>query len=71
MNKITTILFLTTAFMLSSCAKIYYSPDAKVRASSHQTIAIIPPTVSIAASKKISAESMKEQQRTESINFQK
>ena len=63
------ILFATILF--SSCAKIYYSPDAFTLAQSQKTIAIIPPTVSIAASRKIDAESMKEQQKTESVNFQK
>ena len=57
--------------VLSSCAKIYYSPDAYSLAQSHQMIAVLPPTVSIAASKKIDAESLKEQQKTESLNFQK
>ena len=70
MNKITTILLMTTVFLISSCAKIYYSPDAKVRASKHQVIAIAPPKVSIAARKKIDAEAIKEQQRKESTNFQ-
>ena len=56
--------------LLSSCAKIFYSPDAYTLAHNQKIIAIIPPTVSIAANKKINAESMKEQQRTESINFQ-
>lgn len=59
-----------TIFLLSSCAKIFYSPDAKVLANKQQTIAIIPPKISIAASKKIDAEAMKEQQKTESLNFQ-
>jgi len=71
MNKITTILLLTAAFMISSCAKIYYSPDAKARAGSHQIIAIAPPKVSIAARKKVDAEAIKEQQKTESTSFQK
>lgn len=71
MNKITTVLLLTIAFLLSSCAKIYYSPDAKLRASSHQIIAIAPPKVSIAARKKVDAEALREQQKTESTNFQK
>jgi len=31
----------------------------------------MPPTVSIAAKKKVDAESIKEQQRTEYLNFQK
>lgn len=57
--------------LFSSCAKIFYSPDAYTLAHSQKTIAIIPPTVSIAANKKIDAEAMKEQQKTESINFQK
>lgn len=59
------------AIVFSSCAKIFYSPDAYTLAHSQKTFAIIPPTVSIAANKKIDAESMKEQQKTESVNFQK
>jgi len=57
--------------LLSSCAKIYYSPDSQVLAKSHKTIAILPPTVSIAATKKMDANAIIEQQRTESLNFQK
>jgi hypothetical protein len=56
---------------MASCAKVYYSPDAKKRANSHKVIAIAPPKVAIAASKKVDAEAIKEQQRTESDNFQK
>lgn len=59
-----------TVVLLSSCAKIFYSPDARTLANKQQTIAIIPPNISIAASKKVDAEAMKEQQKTESINFQ-
>lgn len=59
------------AVLFSSCAKIFYSADAYTLAKSQKTIAIIPPSVSIAANKKIDAESMKEQQKTESVNFQK
>lgn len=57
--------------LLSSCAKIFYSPDAYTLAHNQKIIAIIPPTVSIAARKKVDAEAIKEQQKTESINFQK
>jgi len=59
--------------LLSSCstAKIFTSPDAKTLASKHQKIAIIPSTVSITANKNISAEAMREQQKTESLNFQR
>jgi len=57
--------------VLSSCAKIFYSEDAIPVAHLHKTIAIIPPTVSIAAGRKTDAEAIKEQQKTESLNFQK
>lgn len=59
-----------TIVLLSSCAKIFYSPDARTLANKQQTIAIIPPKISIAASKKVDAEAIKEQQKTESLNFQ-
>ena len=71
MNKLQTLLSLTAIILLSSCAKIYHSPDAKSKAFKHQVIAIVPPKVSIAARKKLDAEALKEQQKTESINFQK
>lgn len=60
-----------TALLFSSCAKIFYSPDAYTLARNQTAFAIIPPSVSIAANKKVDAESIKEQQRTESLNFQK
>jgi len=71
MNKLTTLLFLTAILILSSCAKIYHSPDSKSKAIKHQIIAIAPPKVSIAARKKVDAAALKEQQKTESTNFQK
>jgi hypothetical protein len=72
MKSIKELLFILLATILfSSCAKIFRSPDANILARSQKTIAIIPPTVSIATNKKIDAESMKEQQKSESINFQK
>jgi len=64
-------LIVLVVFTFSSCAKIFYSPDAYQLAHDQKIIAIVPPTVSIAASRKIDAESMKEQQKTESINIQK
>jgi hypothetical protein len=57
--------------MLQSCAKIFYSPQAFTKAKSHEILAILPPTVSIAAKRKTDAEAIKEQQKTESLNFQK
>jgi hypothetical protein len=60
-----------SAIVFSSCAKIFYSPDAYTLAREQNIIAIMPPSISIAANKKIDAEAMVEQQKTESINFQK
>ena len=71
MKLIRRISFLSiTIVLLSSCAKIYFSPDAKTLAKKQNTIAIIPPKISIAASKKVDADAIKEQQKTESLNFQ-
>lgn len=65
------ILFLLISVALSSCAKIYYSPDAYTLANRQESIAILLPSVSIAAGKRVEAEALKEQQRTEAVNFQK
>ena len=64
------LLTLTLITILSSCAKVYQSPDALVRASNHKTIAIVPPRVSIAATRKVDPRALLEQQKTESVNFQ-
>jgi hypothetical protein len=60
-----------SVLVLTSCAKIFSSPDAAVLAHKHKTVAIIPPTVSIAARKKVDAAALLEQQKTESVNFQR
>jgi len=57
--------------MLQSCAKIFYTPDARSLALDQKIIAIAPPKVSIAAKKNINGEALIEQQKTESINFQR
>jgi hypothetical protein len=62
---------IVVVFLLQSCAKVFYSPDARYVASTHKIIAIIPPKVSIAARKKVDAAALIEQQKTESINFQR
>jgi len=69
MKKILSLL--TLVIVLTSCAKIYYSPEAYEVARKHQTLAVLPPTVSIAAKRKTEADALKEQQKTESLNFQK
>ena len=58
-------------FLFQSCAKVFYAPDARYLAGTHKIIAIIPPKVSIAARKKVDAAALIEQQKTESINFQR
>ena len=65
------ILFIGVAFMLQSCAKIFYTPDARSLALNHKIIAIAPPKVSIAARKNVGGEALIEQQKTESTNFQR
>ena len=65
------VLLIVAAFLLQSCAKVFYSPDARYLASTHKIIAIIPPKVSIAARKNVDAAALIEQQKTESINFQR
>lgn len=55
---------------LAGCADIYYSPDAATLSSSHKTIAVAPPQVSIEARKKVDADAMAEQKKAESATFQ-
>jgi len=65
------VLLIVVAFLMQSCAKVFYTPDSRSIASTHKVIAIIPPKVSIAARKKVDAAALIEQQKTESINFQR
>jgi len=66
-----TLLLSFFAMLLVSCGPtIYLAPGGSQMAASHRNIAIMPPTVSIAASRNMTAEAMKEAQKTESINFQ-
>jgi hypothetical protein len=63
-------LILTLVALISSCAKVYNSPDAKTLASTHNQVAILLPKVTIAAKKNSNLEQIKEQQRAEAVNFQ-
>ena len=65
------ILLIVGAFILQSCAKIFYTPDAARLAAAHKIIAIAPPKVAIAPRKNIPGDALIEQQKTESVNFQK
>lgn len=64
-------LFIATTFMLFSCAKIFYTQDARSLAQNQRIIAIAPPGVSIAVRKNVDGASLIEQQKTESVNFQR
>ena len=69
--KKSVVLLIITILFLQSCAKVFYTPDARYLAGAQKIIAIVPPKVSIAASKKIDAAALIEQQKTESISFQR
>ena len=62
---------IAVTFLLQSCAKIFYSPDATPLARAQKVIAIAPPKVAIAARKNIDGNALIEQQKTESVNFQR
>jgi hypothetical protein len=65
------ILLIGVAFLLQSCAKVFYAPDATTLANAHKIIAIAPPKVSIAPRKNVDANALIEQQKAESANFQR
>ncbi len=65
------VLFIVATLLLQSCAKVFYTPDARYLANTEKIIAIVPPEVSIAARRKVDAAALIEQQKTESVNFQK
>jgi hypothetical protein len=69
--KRTLILLIGVTFLLQSCAKIFYTADAASLAKSQKVIAIAPPKVSIAAKRNIDGLAQIEQQKTESVNFQR
>lgn len=66
----TVFLAIAALLITASCARVYTSTDVESRTRKHRVIAILPPTVSIAAMKKVDAEALREQQYTESKNFQ-
>ena len=69
--KLLSCALLVCAFIsVTSCAKIFQTPDAEYLAQIQTTVAIIPPNVSIQARMFVDAESIKEQQRTESLSIQ-
>lgn len=71
MKKAVVFSLVAVAVLIQSCAKIYYSADSESIAESHAIVAIAPPRVSIAPRKNVDAGALIEQQKTESVNFQK
>jgi hypothetical protein len=65
------VLLIVVASLLQSCAKIFYTPDARSLAQDQSIIAIVPPKVSIAARRNVDGTALIEQQRAESLNFQR
>lgn len=63
-------LMLLLTLLFSSCAKVFYSPDAYVLAQNQGDIAIVPPVVSIESKTNLNVDALKYQQKTESFNFQ-
>ena len=64
-------ILVTAALILQSCAKIFYTPDARPLAQNQKIIAIAPPKVSIAPRRNVDGAALIEQQKTESVNFQR
>jgi len=60
-----------TLILLTSCAKVFYTPDAFDLAESHKRIAILPPTVSCITKSNVDKKKIKEYEKSESLNFQK
>jgi hypothetical protein len=64
-------ILVTAVLILQSCVKIFYTPDARPLAQNQKIIAIAPPKISIAPRKNVDGAALIEQQKTESVNFQR
>jgi len=71
MKKTVFLFVICLSILFQSCAKVFYTPDSRSLALAHKVIAIAPPKVSIAARKNIDGAALIEQQKTESLNFQR
>ncbi|MFZ1458121.1 MAG: hypothetical protein WAT46_18910 [Saprospiraceae bacterium] len=67
-NNLVMALFLS--LLLSSCAKVYYSPDAEKISNRHKIIAVAIPKVSIPPQKKITADELIKMSEKEAEIFQ-
>lgn len=64
------IILIAIIFSASSCAKVYYSPEAEKASALHKTIAVYSPKVSIPPSKKMTSDELLDLTLKESENFQ-
>lgn len=69
-NNLSKIGFLSTLIIMSACAQIFYSPDAYTLASAQKIIAILPPKISIQATKHVDGDALKNEEETEGLSFQ-
>lgn len=70
MKKFPLFFFAILLFILSSCAKVYYSPEAEKAIKKHNIIAVVAPKVSMPAQKDKTADDIKELTLRESETFQ-
>jgi len=71
MKKFSSFLIPLATLLLFSCGRVYMSPEARSIAVGHRVIAVVPPQVTLPANRKVDASALKEQQRTESLSFQR
>ncbi|MEO1410600.1 MAG: hypothetical protein AAFW73_12015 [Bacteroidota bacterium] len=71
MNRLKLGLLGSLFILSSSCARIYYTTDARSLAIKHQQIAVLPAQVSIAASKSVEASVLERLEMIESLNLQR
>jgi hypothetical protein len=70
MKKLNFSLMLFCIVLLSSCAKVYYSPESLTLARRHKIIAVLTPTVNLPAQKKMTLDQIKEQEKQDAVAFQ-
>lgn len=71
MKKFLSFFLSLTLLLAYSCGRVYMSPEARTIAAGHRIIAVVPPQVTLPANRKVDASALKEQQRTESLSFQR
>jgi len=62
--------FIIISCILSSCASVYITKEGQALADKHQVVAILGPKVGFKAKRNVDSESLKEAQRTTSIEIQ-